>query len=55
MKLGRLGVLLYLDQLDIPHATRMAQLVEQLGYSTLWFTETFGRSVCRRYASLGQY
>lgn len=43
MELGRLGVLLYLDQLDLTQTVRIARLVEQLGYSTLWFTETFGR------------
>lgn len=43
MELGRLGVFQYLDQLDIAQATAAARTVEKLGYSTLWFPDTFGR------------
>lgn len=41
--LGKLGVIAYLDSLPGAQTAPFARKVEQLGYSVLWFPETFGR------------
>jgi len=43
MEPGRLGVFSYLDTLSSGEVAAFARKVESLGYSTLWFPETFGR------------
>ena len=43
MKPGKFGVFSYLDTLDAGEAAAFARKVERLGYSALWFPETFGR------------
>ncbi len=47
MKLGRLGVFVFSESMDAPQLAELAQRVESLGYSTLWYPEaahfeTFG-------------
>jgi probable F420-dependent oxidoreductase len=43
VNLGKLGTFAYLDSLNGSQTVEFAQKVEQLGYSVLWFPETFGR------------
>ena len=43
MKLGKFGVFSYLDTLSAGEVAGFARKLEQLGYSALWFPETFGR------------
>jgi len=43
VNLGKLGAFAYLDSLNGARTVEFAQKVEQLGYSVLWFPETFGR------------
>jgi probable F420-dependent oxidoreductase len=51
MELGKFGVFSYLDTLSAGEVAGFARKVEQLGYSALWFPETFGRDpfVCAAY------
>lgn len=41
--IGKLGVWGFLDACDYKQCIELAQTVEQLGYSTLWVPEAFGR------------
>jgi probable F420-dependent oxidoreductase len=43
MDIGALGVFGYLDAMTGAQAAEYARTVERLGYSVLWFPETFGR------------
>jgi alkanesulfonate monooxygenase SsuD/methylene tetrahydromethanopterin reductase-like flavin-dependent oxidoreductase (luciferase family) len=43
MDIGALGVFGYLDTMTGSEAADYARTVERLGYSVLWFPETFGR------------
>jgi probable F420-dependent oxidoreductase len=43
MDIGATGVFGYLDTMTGAQATAYARTVERLGYSVLWFPETFGR------------
>jgi probable F420-dependent oxidoreductase len=43
MDLKKLGVFCFLDGLNGPQVKQLAQKVEKLGYSALWFTEVTGR------------
>jgi len=43
MDIGALGVFGYLDTMTGRQAADYARVVERLGYSVLWFPETFGR------------
>jgi probable F420-dependent oxidoreductase len=42
-EVGKLGVWGFLDACDYKQCIELAQTVEQLGYSTLWVPEAFGR------------
>jgi probable F420-dependent oxidoreductase len=42
-RLGRLGVWTFFEMLPAPKAAQLAQQVEALGYSALWFPEAVGR------------
>ena len=41
MKFGQYGVFTFTDMMDGPQLTELAQRVEALGYSTLWYPEAF--------------
>jgi probable F420-dependent oxidoreductase len=43
MEAGKFGVFSYLDTLNASEAAAFARKIERLGYSALWFPETFGR------------
>ena len=43
MELGKFGVFSYLDTLSAGEVAGFARKLEHLGYSALWFPETFGR------------
>ena len=43
MELGKFGVFSYLDTLSAGEVAGFSRLLEHLGYSALWFPETFGR------------
>ncbi|HEY2524346.1 MAG TPA: TIGR03620 family F420-dependent LLM class oxidoreductase [Candidatus Binataceae bacterium] len=43
MELGKFGVFSYLDTLSSAEVAGLARKLEDLGYSALWFPETFGR------------
>src|SRR5208282_2798559 len=43
MELGKFGVFSYLDTLGAGEVAGFARKLELLGYSALWFPETFGR------------
>src|SRR5260370_14954444 len=43
MELGTFGVFSYLDPLSAGEVGALARKLEHLGYSALWFPETFGR------------
>src|SRR5260370_3672841 len=43
MELGKFGVFAYLDTLSAEEVAVFARQLEHLGYSALWFPETFGR------------
>ena len=45
MKLGKLGVWAYLDDMKSPDTATMAKRIEQWGYSALWIPEAFSRDV----------
>lgn len=45
MELGKLGVLGLLDTLTSAETGQLAQKIERLGYSALWFPERLGREV----------
>lgn len=45
MELGKLGVLGLLDTLTSAETGQLAQKIERLGYSALWFPEQLGREV----------
>jgi probable F420-dependent oxidoreductase len=43
MELGKFGIFSYLDTLSSAEVAAFARKLEHLGYSALWFPETFGR------------
>jgi alkanesulfonate monooxygenase SsuD/methylene tetrahydromethanopterin reductase-like flavin-dependent oxidoreductase (luciferase family) len=45
MDLGKIGVLGLLDTLSGAETGQLAQKIERLGYSALWFPEQLGREV----------
>lgn len=44
MTIGKLGVFHFLDSLSAAQAARLAQNLEQWGYSALWYPEALGRN-----------
>jgi len=43
IKLGKLGVWAFIDEMTAPQAVKFAQQLEQWGYSALWIPEAVGR------------
>ncbi|MEX2293278.1 MAG: TIGR03620 family F420-dependent LLM class oxidoreductase [Acidimicrobiales bacterium] len=52
-QIGRLGVWAPTDMMSVPDAVAFAQLLEELGYGTLWVPETMGRDPFVHLAHLG--
>ena len=42
MKFGKMGVFFFTDALDAKGSAELAQRVEEMGYSSLWYPEAFG-------------